>query len=112
MENVQAHPPERIDNLFSTPAARADRWRDLTALAAGWANGQAERADVEAFQSVLRSGGYSAFIRRTLGDDIDAACGQLALQGAAYRDVDRAQGASNCDVAFDRGHDPYLVFPH
>ena len=42
-----------------------------------------QRADVEAFQTILRADGYSAFIRRTRGDDIDAACGQLALHGAA-----------------------------
>jgi 23S rRNA (adenine2503-C2)-methyltransferase len=40
------------------------------------------RGDVEAFQSLLRADGYSVFIRKTRGDDIDAACGQLALQGA------------------------------
>jgi 23S rRNA (adenine2503-C2)-methyltransferase len=37
---------------------------------------------VEAFQSALRASGYSVFVRRQRGDDIDAACGQLALRGA------------------------------
>lgn len=41
------------------------------------------RDQVLAFQSVLRREGYAVFIRKTRGDDIDAACGQLALQGAA-----------------------------
>jgi 23S rRNA (adenine2503-C2)-methyltransferase len=41
------------------------------------------RDDVLSFQSTLRADGYSVFIRRTRGDDIDAACGQLALQGAS-----------------------------
>ncbi len=40
------------------------------------------RDDVLAFQSHLRADGYSVFIRKTRGDEIDAACGQLALQGA------------------------------
>jgi 23S rRNA (adenine2503-C2)-methyltransferase len=39
-------------------------------------------ARVEAFQSLLRGQGYSVFVRRQRGDDIDAACGQLALRGA------------------------------
>jgi 23S rRNA (adenine2503-C2)-methyltransferase len=41
------------------------------------------RDEVLAFQSVLRAEGYAVFIRKTRGDDIDAACGQLALHGAA-----------------------------
>jgi len=40
------------------------------------------RDDVLTFQSQLRADGYSVFIRKTRGDEIDAACGQLALQGA------------------------------
>ena len=41
------------------------------------------RDDVLAFQDVLRKGTDQAvFIRRTRGDEIDAACGQLALHGA------------------------------
>jgi 23S rRNA (adenine2503-C2)-methyltransferase len=34
------------------------------------------------FQSVLTDAGYSCFIRRRRGDDVAAACGQLALLGA------------------------------
>jgi 23S rRNA (adenine2503-C2)-methyltransferase len=42
-----------------------------------------ERDDVLTFQNIVReTGGWSVFIRRTRGDEIDAACGQLALQGA------------------------------
>lgn len=37
---------------------------------------------VESFQKVLIDAGYSCFIRRRRGDDVDAACGQLALLGA------------------------------
>ena len=37
---------------------------------------------VEAFQKILIEAGYSCFIRRRRGDDVDAACGQLALLGA------------------------------
>ncbi len=36
---------------------------------------------VEAFQDVLRSEGVASFVRRRKGDDIAAACGQLALRG-------------------------------
>jgi len=37
---------------------------------------------VLAFQKVLCDAGYSCFIRRRRGDDVSAACGQLALVGA------------------------------
>jgi 23S rRNA (adenine2503-C2)-methyltransferase len=37
---------------------------------------------VLAFQRVLVDAGYSCFIRRRRGDDVSAACGQLALLGA------------------------------
>ncbi len=40
---------------------------------------------VLAFQRVLLDEGYSCFIRRRRGDDVSAACGQLALLGAAPR---------------------------
>jgi 23S rRNA (adenine2503-C2)-methyltransferase len=39
-------------------------------------------AGVLAFQRVLCDAGYSCFIRRRRGDDVSAACGQLALAGA------------------------------
>jgi 23S rRNA (adenine2503-C2)-methyltransferase len=34
------------------------------------------------FQQVLCDAGYACFIRRRRGDDVSAACGQLALLGA------------------------------
>jgi 23S rRNA (adenine2503-C2)-methyltransferase len=37
---------------------------------------------VLAFQRILCDAGYSCFIRRRRGDDVSAACGQLALLGA------------------------------
>src|SRR5215470_15268180 len=37
---------------------------------------------VEAFQETLAAAGYSCFVRRRRGDDVAAACGQLALLGA------------------------------
>lgn len=40
---------------------------------------------VLAFQRVLVDAGYSCFIRRRRGDDVAAACGQLALLGAKPR---------------------------
>ncbi|WP_274629851.1 decarboxylase [Arvimicrobium flavum] len=39
---------ERIDHFFSMPAARADKWRELTAIANDWAAGTADRSSVEA----------------------------------------------------------------
>jgi 23S rRNA (adenine2503-C2)-methyltransferase len=39
-------------------------------------------AGVLAFQKILCDAGYSCFIRRRRGDDVSAACGQLALLGA------------------------------
>jgi len=38
-------------------------------------------ATVDAFQRVLREAGIDTFVRRRRGDDIAAACGQLALHG-------------------------------
>jgi len=42
-------------------------------------------AGVLAFQRVLLDAGYSCWIRRRRGDDVSAACGQLALLGAKPR---------------------------
>jgi 23S rRNA (adenine2503-C2)-methyltransferase len=44
--------------------------------------GPPEMASVLSFQRVLCDAGYSCFIRRRRGDDVSAACGQLALLGA------------------------------
>ena len=35
------------------------------------------KAAVAAFQKILNDGGVTATVRRTLGSDIDASCGQL-----------------------------------
>jgi 23S rRNA (adenine2503-C2)-methyltransferase len=37
---------------------------------------------IEAFREILTQAGYSCFLRRRRGDDVAAACGQLALAGA------------------------------
>ena len=44
--------------------------------------GPPDMSSVLAFQQVLCDDGYSCFIRRRRGDDVSAACGQLALAGA------------------------------
>jgi 23S rRNA (adenine2503-C2)-methyltransferase len=44
--------------------------------------GPSSMPGVLAFQRVLCDAGYSCFIRRRRGDDVSAACGQLALLGA------------------------------
>lgn len=43
--------------------------------------GAPDPAAVERFQQTLRGAGIDTFVRRRKGDDIAAACGQLALQG-------------------------------
>jgi 23S rRNA (adenine2503-C2)-methyltransferase len=48
----------------------------------GSALGPPDMNGVLAFQQVLCDAGYSCFIRRRRGDDVSAACGQLALLGA------------------------------
>lgn len=48
----------------------------------GSALGPPDLGGVLAFQRVLCDAGYSCFIRRRRGDDVSAACGQLALLGA------------------------------
>lgn len=44
--------------------------------------GPPELSGVLSFQRILCDAGYSCFIRRRRGDDVSAACGQLALLGA------------------------------
>lgn len=44
--------------------------------------GPPDDSGVLAFQRVLTDAGYSCFVRRRRGDDVAAACGQLALLGA------------------------------
>jgi len=44
--------------------------------------GPPDMTGVLAFQRILVDAGYSCFIRRRRGDDVSAACGQLALLGA------------------------------
>jgi 23S rRNA (adenine2503-C2)-methyltransferase len=44
--------------------------------------GPPDLSGVLAFQRILCDAGYSCFIRRRRGDDVSAACGQLALLGA------------------------------
>ena len=44
--------------------------------------GPPDMGGVLAFQRILCDAGYSCFIRRRRGDDVAAACGQLALLGA------------------------------
>ncbi len=53
--------------------------------------GPPDRARVAGFQRVLTDAGYSCFVRKRRGDDVAAACGQLALEGAAPKvRVDRS----------------------
>lgn len=58
--------------------------------------GPPDMSRVLAFQNVLVDAGYSCFIRRRRGDDVSAACGQLALLGRkpkvkGFRSTDTAK---------------------
>jgi len=48
------------------------------------------RNRVYAFQKIVRDEGYSVFIRTSRGEDISAACGQLAKQKQQPQEVDHA----------------------
>jgi 23S rRNA (adenine2503-C2)-methyltransferase len=53
--------------------------------------GPPDMSRVLEFQRALCDAGYSCFVRRRRGDDVSAACGQLALLGARPKvRVDRA----------------------
>ena len=53
--------------------------------------GPPDMNSVFAFQNVLLDAGYTCFVRRRRGDDVAAACGQLALHGAKAKvRVDRS----------------------
>ncbi|MEZ4371638.1 MAG: hypothetical protein R3B07_12470 [Polyangiaceae bacterium] len=46
-----------------------------------------------AFRERLADAGVSCFVRVRRGDDVDAACGQLALQGAPIKLRKKFEGA-------------------
>jgi 23S rRNA (adenine2503-C2)-methyltransferase len=48
------------------------------------------RNRVYAFQKIVRDAGYSVFIRTSRGEDISAACGQLAKQKQSQQEVSHA----------------------
>jgi 23S rRNA (adenine2503-C2)-methyltransferase len=48
---------------------------------------------VTRFQDELSRRGFSVFIRKTRGDDVAAACGQLAFHGESRRTAGHARGA-------------------
>lgn len=52
-----------------------------------------DAADVTRFQRELTRRGFSVFIRKTRGDDVAAACGQLAFHGESRRSAVRASGS-------------------
>ena len=54
---------------------------------------------IEGFQTILRNAGYITTVRKTRGDDIDAACGQLVGQvNSRIRQAKRARVASSCGM--------------
>ncbi len=60
--------------------------------------GPPDPSRVLAFQEILVGAGYSCFLRRRRGDDVAAACGQLALLGAKPKvRTHRTQGSPRSD---------------
>jgi 23S rRNA (adenine2503-C2)-methyltransferase len=53
-----------------------------------------EPAQVAAFRERLARHGYSCFVRTRRGDDVSAACGQLALQAVAPERLVRRPGVA------------------
>ena len=51
------------------------------------------RAAVAKFQKILEDGGVTATVRRTLGSDIDASCGQLRIKYNKHNAESRMQSA-------------------
>jgi len=103
LEALRAYPlppRKRITIEYTLVAGKNDQpseARKLTALLRGLAVkvnlipmnpieastlGPPDMSGVLAFQRILCDAGYSCFIRRRRGDDVAAACGQLALLGA------------------------------
>jgi 23S rRNA (adenine2503-C2)-methyltransferase len=67
----------RITIEYTLVAGRNDAPSDASAVAR-----LLRGIPVKVFQRILCDAGYSCFIRRRRGDDVSAACGQLALLGA------------------------------
>lgn len=79
---------ERIDRLFSMPAARADRWRRLSAAAKAWANGKGDQTDTQKyFDELAVFEEYHAFpgmvLMQSLARAIAAGNAALAAETAA-----------------------------
>ncbi len=53
-----------------------------------------DRRQVQRFRERVHGFGVSAFVRKTRGEEIDAACGQLALHGARLRRDKRSKPSS------------------
>lgn len=63
----QSQQSGRVDHFFSMPAARADRWRELTALAGDWATGAIDRRVIDdSFDALGPIEAFHAFPGRRL----------------------------------------------
>ena len=87
-----------IDGLNDTPEAAKELLRRMKGLPAHFnlipLNHVEEsplkpssKAAVAAFQKILEDGGITATVRRTLGGDIDASCGQLRRKHQKSKDI-------------------------
>ncbi|MCL2459498.1 MAG: 23S rRNA (adenine(2503)-C(2))-methyltransferase RlmN [Desulfobulbus sp.] len=68
-----------------------------------------EPARIFRFQHILRSRGYTVFIRQSRGEDIAAACGQLA--GKGWQKVEREEKEKIADGRADVGGEQPPVIP-
>ncbi len=94
---------DRIDYFFSMPAARADNWRELMAVARRWAEGNAGRAEVEAaFDRVRVLEEFHAYPGARLVATLRERIGSGAAAGAA----DLARRISGAIVTRSYKHDP------
>ncbi len=68
---------------------------------------RSEESTIRAFQKILLDAGVLTMVRRTRGDDIDAACGQLKGQvlDRTRRQATHRARLANLDVAEDNGGD-------
>ncbi len=91
--NDRAASEVRIDQFFSGPAARADRWRTLLGVAARWADGNDNRASFETMLAgMAATEGYYAYPGLALMDSLREAASEDDAH-AAHSMVQRINSA-------------------
>ena len=75
MSKESDHSLPQIDQFFSGPGARADRWQNLVELAEAWADGSGSPASFEdALAEMTPTEEYHAFPGPQLGSDRASGC--------------------------------------